>query len=446
MKTKVQRKNLKSNAKLYKQEKGITLIALIVTIVIMLILAGVTIKLAIDDNGVIDNAKEAKDQYEQAQANEDSGLNDLSSEMRKYLDANKGNGGGGSGSDTKVPEAETAETAPYFPDNTFTKKEGTIDTGLVIQDSVGNEYVWVVVPKTLYDNTSYNSHGAKKPTSSEDYSNIEYCLQQYTSVYRKDKSYSDTWVADTDNEGWFADETEYKTAKNKMLKSVYENGGFYVGRYEAGIATTGTNRTSSNTDKNADGKYTVTDTMPTPITQANAYPYNYVTRTQAQKLAEKVNSGNKTSSLMFGVQWNLVLAFMAKDATKITDTSILTSNSTTIGNYSNNLWTIKNAKAKYSSNNGTTFTACPNPYKKESSSSILLTTGADNSFSVQNIYDIAGNVDEWTLENTSNTNCPCAPRGGFYLTTGSSLPASNYVNRDATSSLGFVRGFRVSLY
>ena len=89
MKTKVQRKNLKSNAKLYKQEKGITLIALIVTIVIMLILAGVTIKLAIDDNGVIDNAKEAKDQYEQAQANEDSGLNDLSSEMRKYLDANK---------------------------------------------------------------------------------------------------------------------------------------------------------------------------------------------------------------------------------------------------------------------------------------------------------------------------------------------------------------------
>lgn len=72
-----------------KQEKGITLIALIVTIVIMLILAGITIKLAIDDNGVIDNAKEAKDQYEQAQADEDSGLNDISSEMRKYLDANR---------------------------------------------------------------------------------------------------------------------------------------------------------------------------------------------------------------------------------------------------------------------------------------------------------------------------------------------------------------------
>lgn len=443
MKTKVQRKNLKSNAKFYKQEKGITLIALIVTIVIMLILAGVTIKLAIDDNGVIDNAKEAKDQYEQAQANEDSGLNDLSSEMRKYLDANKGNGGGGTGSDTKVPEAATAETAPYFPDNTFTKKEGTIDKGLVIQDSVGNEYVWVVVPKTLYDNTSYNSNGAKKPTSSEDYSNIEYCLQQYTNVYRNGTSYSDTWVADTNNEGWFADETEYNTAKNKMLKSVYENGGFYVGRYEAGIATTGTNRKSESTT-NSNGKYDI-EGMPTPITQANAYPYNYVTRTQAQKLAEKVNSGNKTSSLMFGVQWDLVLAFMAKDTTKITDTSILTSNSTTIGNYSDNLWTIKNAKAKYSSDDGDTFTACPNPYKKESNSDILLTTGVDSSFSVQNIYDIAGNVFEWTLEKTSGPDFPYASRGGNYYFSGSDYPASSRIGYGMIDSNRFV-GFRVSLY
>ena len=80
-----------------------------------------------------------------------------------------------------------------------------------------------------------------------------------------------------------------------MLKSVYENGGFYVGRYEAGIdTTTGTNRTS-NTDKNSDGKYTMPSTV--PVTKADAYPYTYVTRTQAQNLASNVNSGTKTSSL-----------------------------------------------------------------------------------------------------------------------------------------------------
>lgn len=438
MKTKVQRKNLKSNAKLYKQEKGITLIALVVTIVVLLILAGVSINLVLNNNGVISKAKDAKNQYAEAQTNEEKQLN----EVADWIDTKVGETtGGGSGSDTKVPEAATAETAPYFPDNTFTKKEGTIDKGLVIQDSAGNEYVWVVVPKTLYDNTSYNSNGAKKPTSSEDYSNIEYCLQQYTSTYRE-SGWTDTWAADTDNEGWFADETEYNTAKNKMLKSVYENGGFYVGRYEAGIATTGTNRIRNT--KNADGKYTVTDTMPTPITQANAYPYTYVTRTQAQKLAEKVNSGNKTSSLMFGVQLDLVLAFMAKNTTKITGTSILTLNSTTIGNYNNNLWTIKNEKAKYSSD-GTIFTACPNPYKKESSSGILLTTGADSSFSVQNIYDIAGNVWEWTLEKTSNTSYSCASRGGSCGNTGSNGPASSRTDFFTTTS-GYGFGFRVSLY
>lgn len=421
-----------------KQEKGITLIALVVTIVVLLILAGVSINLVLNNNGVISKAKDAKNQYAEAQTNEEKQLN----EVADWIDTKVGETtGGGSGSDTKVPEAATAETAPYFPDNTFTKKEGTIDKGLVIQDSAGNEYVWVVVPKTLYDNTSYNSNGAKKPTSSEDYSNIEYCLQQYTSTYRE-SGWTDTWAADTDNEGWFADETEYNTAKNKMLKSVYENGGFYVGRYEAGIATTGTNRIRNT--KNADGKYTVTDTMPTPITQANAYPYTYVTRTQAQKLAEKVNSGNKTSSLMFGVQLDLVLAFMAKNTTKITGTSILTLNSTTIGNYNNNLWTIKNEKAKYSSD-GTIFTACPNPYKKESSSGILLTTGADSSFSVQNIYDIAGNVWEWTLEKTSNTSYSCASRGGSCGNTGSNGPASSRTDFFTTTS-GYGFGFRVSLY
>ena len=88
--------------------------------------------------------------------------------------------------------------------------------------------------------------------------------------------------------------------------------------------------------------------MPTPVTKADAYPYTYVTRTQAQNLASNVNSGTKTSSLMFGVQWDLVLAFMHNKG-NIED-STLTSNSTTIGNYNNNLWEIKNVNAKYLSN------------------------------------------------------------------------------------------------
>ena len=336
----------------------------------------------------------------------------------------------------------TAETQPYFPSSDFKRVSGTdLSNGLVIEDSDGNQYVWVEVPKSLYNNINYNSNNAKKPSSSTDYANIEYCLQQYTATYRNGTSYSDVYYPDDKNVGWFADETAYNNLKNSMLKSVYENGGFYVGRYEAGIAE---NRTSKSAT-NSDGKYTI-EGMPTPVTKADAYPYTYVTRTQAQNLASNVNSGTKTSSLMFGVQWDLVLAFMSKDTAKITSTSILTSNSTTIGNYRDNLWTIKNANAQYSTNYGSTFTACPNPFKKESSSGILLTTGADSSFSVQNIYDIAGNVVEWTLENTSSTDYPCARRGGVFDSAGSFSPAALRYDNYSTGFSNFRVGFRVSLF
>ena len=423
-----------------KKNKGITLVALVVTIVVLLILAGVSINLVLGNNGIITKAKDAETKSAEASQNDLIGMNELAQQLEEQINGStgsgSGNGGaGGSGTDTKVPEVGTSETAPYFPDNTFTKKEGTIDTGLVIKDASGNEYVWVVVPKSLYNNTVYNSNNAKKPSSSTDYANIEYCLQQYTATYRGNTNFTDVYYPDTANVGWFADETAYNNLKNIMLKSVYENGGFYVGRYEAGI---GTNRTSIEAQVN--GKYPVPTTA--PVTKADAYPYTYVTRTQAQNLASNVNSGTKTSSLMFGVQWDLVLAFMHNKG-NIAD-STLTSNSTTIGNYNDNLWTIKNANAKYSTNNGSTFTACPNPFKKESNSGIVLTTGADSSFSVQNIYDIAGNVLEWTLENTSNASDSCAGRGGYFYNTGSVYPAAsrNDLSRSGSRDIGF----RVSLF
>ena len=413
-----------------KSKKGITLVALVVTIVVLLILAGVSINLVLGDNGIISKAQEGKTKSAEASENDLKGMNSLIDEMETVL-----NGG------------NTEETVPYLPSSDFHYDTSTsVDTGLVIADSNGNEYVWVVVPKSLYNNTNYNLNNEKKPSSSTDYVNIEHCLQQYTAIYRNGTSYSDIYAADTANVGWFEDETEYNNLKNSMLKSVYENGGFYVGRYEAGIDTIkGENRTSD-TEKNSDGKYTI-EGMPTPVTKADAYPYRYVTRTQAQNLASNVNSGTKTSSLMFGVQWDLVLAFMRKDTAKITSTSVLTENSTTIGNYCDNLWTIKNANAQYSEDGGDTFKACPNPFKKESYSSILLTTGADSSFSVQNIYDIAGNVFEWTLEKTSNDSLgPCAIRGGYSGDDGSAFPADDRSFYNTTAANDYFIGFRVTLW
>ena len=406
-----------------KNNKGITLVALVVTIVVLLILAGVSINLVLGNNGIIAKAQEAKTKQAEASQNDLKGMNSLIEQMESTLN------GSGNGGKTEP------ETVPYLPSDDFHYDTSTsVDTGLIIADSNENEYVWVVVPRTT---AVYKTTGLGKTTFTDaDYTSIEKDLKDYTSIYVTESGYSDLYYPDDKNVGWFADETAYNNLKNSMLKSVYENGGFYVGRYEAGI---GTNRTSIEAQVN--GKYPVPTTA--PVTKADAYPYTYVTRTQAQNLASNVNSGTKTSSLMFGVQWDLVLAFMHNKG-NIAD-STLTSNSTTIGNYNDNLWTIKNAKAQYSEDDGDTFTACPNPFKKESESEILLTTGADSSFSVQNIYDIAGNVWKFTLERSPYTNVLCARRGGGFNVTGSDYPAALRFNV-STDFSGFNIGFRVSLF
>ena len=345
----------------------------------------------------------------------------------------------------------TNETQPYYPSREFKQvKETNLDNGLVIEDGNGNQYVWVVVPRTT---AVYATTGLGKTTFTDaDYMSIENDLKNYTSTYVTTSGYSDTWYADDKNEGWLS-EPEYKTLKNSMLKSVYENGGFYVGRYEAGIAE---NRTSI--EAKVDGKYPVPTTA--PVTKADAYPYTYVTRTQAQNLASKVNSGTKTSSLMFGVQWDLVLAFMHNKG-NIAD-STLTTNSTTIGNYINSTFDLNRGKyAQYGQlgNEWKNFDSAlgsivvsnettgkmKKTEQSSDSNSILITTGGTEQSKVMNIYDIAGNVWEWTLEKTFSTDHPCVLRGGGYYHTGSNYPAADCSSNSTDFSNDKI-GFRVSLF
>ena len=423
-----------------KNNKGITLVALVVTIVVLLILAGVSINLVLGNNGIIAKAKDAETKSAEASQNDLIGMNELAQQLEEQINGSTGNGG-----------KTEPETVPYLPSDDFHYDTSTsVDTGLVIQDASGNEYVWVVVPRTT---AVYATTGLGKITFTDaDYTSIENDLKEYTKTYRGSTSYSDTWYADDKNEGWLTP-GEYTELKNSMLKSVYENGGFYVGRYEAGI---GTNRTS-NTDKNSDGKYTMPSTV--PVSKADAYPYTRVTRTQAQNLASNVNSGTKTSSLMFGVQWDLVLAFMHNKG-NIAD-STLTSNSTTIGNYYNSTFDLNRGKyAQYNKlgNPWNNFDSAlgsivvsnetTGKMKKTEQSSysngILLTTGGTERSNVMNIYDIAGNVSEWTLEKASRTSDLCDFRGGSYSYTGSHSPAAYRYNL-STDSSGDI-GFRVSLF
>ena len=436
-----------------KQEKGITLIALVVTIVVLLILAGVSISLVLNNNGVISKAKDAKNQYAEAQTNDEKQLNEVSDWIDTKVGdiaGGSGNGENGSGGSSTLPTTET--TKPYMPGDTFTVVAGTtLDNGLTIQDAAenGNQYVWVEVPKTA---TVYPTAGLTiTEFTTDDYTNIENDLHTYTSTYRKNTDFSDVHASDS-SDGWFTPE-QYTAQKQKMLKSVYQNGGFWVAKYEAGL-----------TEENKRTDKTPAPTI-APQSKANLVPYNYVTRTEAKKLAEMVTytKGEKTytGSLMFGVQWDLVLKFIeTKKIKTVSDIETkLNSDSKDIGNCKDATFTIN--RGKYATASSWTLSNTWNVYNTPTSNyvgenanklvqssdgnGILLTTGAVDRNSLMNIYDIAGNVWEWTLECASYSILHCAFRGGDFNYTGSDRPAS-YRNGDFATARYDRGGFRLSLY
>ena len=321
-------------------------------------------------------------------------------------------------------------TRPYLPSSDFTKVDGTdLDTGLVIKDSSANEYVWVEVPKlaTVYPTAGINI----TEFTDEEYTKIENDLHTYASTYRSGSSASDTYNS---NDTTGLTSSEYDTLKKKMLKSVYQNGGFYIGRYEAGTDNKRTNHASIS--------------GLTPKSQANKYPLNWVTCSEAQSLASKAGVNGHSGSLMFGIQWDLVQKYIETKAvaqgTAIgTIQSQLKTNSASWGNYNSSLYNITNGNAQYSMNNGSTW--LPSPLDKTSADKILLTTKASDTFAKQNIFDLAGNVWEWTLEYSSTASTPCTIRGGSYDST-SAESNSNYRNNGNATFSYYSVGFRVTIY
>ncbi len=321
-------------------------------------------------------------------------------------------------------------TKPYLPTG-FTKVDGTtLENGLTIQDSTGNQYVWVEVPMT---DEVYPTAGLSITSfTDEEYTAIETDLHTYTTDYREDK-YKDEYYSDATT-GLTSE--QYTALKQKMLKSVYQNGGFYVGKYETGIEDT------PKTDGSAD-----TAPTETPVIKQNAYPYNNVTCSQAQTLASNMESGNYTSSLMFGVQWDLVLKYLETKGIAQAD---LTADSTSWGNCRNNLWNITNANSKYAILNTSNYRLgdwTSGAYgAKGSIRNILLSTGASDTFSKQGIYDLAGNVKEWTLEYTADSRNPSAMRGCSYITYGYEYHAAAHRGSYNATFCDDGIGFRTSLF
>ncbi len=411
----------------FKMKKGITLIALVVTIIVLLILAGVSISMLTGQNGILNRAQEAKEKTETANEDEQRKLAQAEALMNTEKTTYKGG---------TLPEG-------FAP--TKIEGEDSIEDGLVITDGYGNEFVWVEVPKTT---EVYPTAGLSiKDFTDNEYTKIENDLHTYTENYRNGTEYKDEFATD-ETEGWFENKEKYDNAKKKMLKSVYENNGFWVGRYEAGYEIGEGIRSYEN------DAYTEHSTTQKLVTKANAIPYNWVRKSQANVLARNIESGSYTSSLMFGVQWDLILKFIQNKNSNIEYS--LKTDSKEIGNYYNSDLILNRGKFatrseltkwyNFDSNEKSEIVKASKKISQSSNSNaILLTTGASEQTKLQNIYDLAGNVWEWTLEFSSNSSAPGVHRGGALNYNGNGAPAS-YRDLGNTLYSSNSVGFRVVIY
>ena len=311
---------------------------------------------------------------------------------------------------------ETAQDATISSDADWNSPTG-YQHGLVIEDATGDsqtngsQFVWVPVPRY------------------EDFHSLE--------GYRNgslDSKLSNCKEAGDKN-------SSSKTQESiEMYESIKINGGFYVARFEAGISPNmpQAKPTADTTATYGDGTYK-------PVSKQNTYVWNWIQwggtsvheatdgmqgndKTNgavkvARSMYNSIEEGNKNtnttvkSTLIYGVQWDAIMNFIDPNyITGTCDTNSFVRDSTGKGNYQDSDSNNNPARA-----GDTNYTA----------------------YSQKNIYDIAGNVFEWTFE--AGSSDIRVNRGGSFYSPGASYPASIRVdNRPNIKDINL--GLRVALY
>ena len=227
-----------------KNSRGITLIALVVTITVLIILATVSINTVLGDNGIIKRAQKARDSYQNSSTSEDEHMKQIANEMAEY-DEDNTTKNPTAGTTVAKPETWTSSQVTPIADgnggtvplpNGFHYVGGDISTGLVISDkqgdtmtasgvNMGNQFVWIPVSSEAdLERTEFDIDPTTgQPTTGLSTSYTEPCAKGYST-----------------------EASEYTTMRAQVLKY----GGFYIGRFEAGVNST-TLRTKVTTTSNS---------------------------------------------------------------------------------------------------------------------------------------------------------------------------------------------------
>ena len=449
---------------------AITLVALVITIIVLLILAGVTLNMVIGENGIFGKANTASENTKIANAKEiirlavlenevykntndsraksDSGLQteietkltnegykveegkitigkaepiDIAEEIKKSSTGGNGGtlGGETAGKEDKSKNRTLAGTTegysyknPVIPQGFKAVNVGNAEwsykdskkdevkgwnEGLVIEDEIGNQFVWVPV----------------------DGSSVPYA--KWCAVGNQYSIYSD-------------DTSAIPVTENTQIDTYH---GFYVARYEAGLTTTTTSQSAS----------TNNNTNTTAVSMQGAKIWNYIDYNNANTVAQAMinNSeiyGNNKSGLVTGKQWDTIMKWYQNAGIKIGTTT------QNWGTYYNLPYTIQGSTEKpalwfnSNSNSSVWSSSDSNVSHSASNGGYFHASGLNQDGIKKNIADIGGNVWEWTAEIYSSYR---VRHGGGANDKHKECPASCRYN-DTTDQTSYELGFRVVLY
>ena len=360
----------KSKEILKRKEKGITLIALVITIIVLLILAGVSIAMLTGQNGILSQAQNAKNKTEEAQVNEANALTNYEQIINASTGVNLGTITGHETTNT-VTQDSLGNRVVIPAGFKVVNPNDNVEDGIIIEDvsheaTAGSQFVWIPV-----------GTGIKK----KDNSTFNVALRRY--VYKEDGTI-DTTLSKTEptdqlnnsptnsiyyTEGLNNSSTINTHAKDILtfISKVKSTGGYYIARYEA---RTKVERTAST---NNEGLTQIT-------VKPDEYLYNFVTQSQAASLSQNMYaSTNFTSDLMNSYAWDTAIYF------------------------------LQECDDRDGENN--------TPYSRQGRViSIFAPKGTNNEVTkdqICNIFDMASNCAEWSTETSSVSDCVYRSSGYF---------------------------------
>ena len=388
-----------------KKNQGITLIALVLTIIILLILASISIAMLTGDNGILTQAQRAKRENERASEEE----------LRRLT----------------VLEASTNVTNTNYNGVTIpagfavsqVKGENSVENGLVIIDKNGNEFVWIPVDgeELKYEKHIYASPDIDDTDTIVDTGNGNWITQRY-------RKYNN-WIDEGGNK-----------------ESVEKYGGFYVARYEAGVPEIADFYACNEGDM-----YCTNDTIPSknvstyiPVSKKNVQVWNYISQENSKIVADSMYKNNLSveSNLIDGYAWDTITQWLYNSGYDVT-------NSKEWGNYYSTSFDFSGLYAFHEQMENLD-PIIAKTYNKGNASKVENTyletaAGVVERNKANNIYDFAGNFFERTTETTKDGDKTyVALRGGGFNST--DQHAACCLRLGNSEEPIWAVGFRVVLY